>query len=1128
VKRGKNVAESDVGKRAPLSASKKALLEKRLRSGVRAATSGQTGAIQRRTRSGPLPLSFAQQRLWFLEQLEPESPLYNICAAVRIEGALDVDALGMSVQTLVDRHESFRTTFSSADGIPVQIVSEKGSSSLAMTDLTGGPESNRMDEALRIAAEEFRRPFDLTRGPLLRLGLIRLGGQDHLLLITMHHIVSDGWSMGIFIDEMAACYEAYASGTAPRLAELPIQYADFALWQREWLTGDLLETQLSYWKKALSGSSLVLQLPTDRPRPEVQTFNGRRYPIQLSRALSESLNALSRSEGATLFMTLLAAFKALLYRYTDQDDIIVGSPIANRNRVEVEGLIGFFVNTLVLRTDLSGEPSFRQLLARVRETALGAYAHQDLPFERLVEELQPERDMSYNPLFQVMFALQNIPQRPWELPGLKVTPLDVDAGTAKFDLTLEVVERTEGISGCFEYNTDLFDTETIERMAAHFTRLLEGVVADPDARISSLPILTEAEQHHVLVAWNATGAEYPRERCVHELIEAQVERVPAKTAVAFEGEALTYRELDQRANRLAHYLVAMGVGPETLVGVFMERCLETLVGLLGILKAGGAYVPLDPEYPRERLAYMMEDAGLRVVLTQERFRGQIPSGSVQAVYLDADAEAIARCPSSKPAVATRPEHLMYVIYTSGSTGKPKGVQVPHGAVVNFLWSMARRPGITEEDILVAVTTLSFDIHVLEIYLPLVVGAQSVLVSREVAGDGLRLLAALEDAGATMMQATPSTWRILLAAGWQGGTGFKALCGGEAFPADLASELYERVGELWNMYGPTETTVWSTCSRVEDPRGPILIGTPIANTTVYVLDRHGRPVPVGVPGELCIGGAGVTRGYLNRPELTAQRFLPDPFSQLPGARLYKTGDLVRYRRNGSLEYLGRLDTQVKVRGFRIELGEIETALTENASVRQAVVAAREIKAGDTRLVAYVVPSSGTSLTPTELRAHLRARLPEYMIPQHFVELDSLPLTPAGKIDRKGLPNPFETGRGSDTGYVAPATPTEALLASIWQEALGVERVGAHDNFFDLGGHSLLCMQVIERIRKQTGVRLSPRAILMNTLRQIAETLPAPGTGESHGDGQDRRRERSIAQPAASFLKRVRQRFLPGSD
>jgi amino acid adenylation domain-containing protein/non-ribosomal peptide synthase protein (TIGR01720 family) len=1022
-----------------------------------------------------IPLSFAQQRLWFIDQLEPGNAAYNMFNAVRLRGALDVAALERGFNQVVQRHESLRTTFAAKDGQPFQVIAPSLEISLPVVDITTLSGAEQETEVQRLAREEAQRPFDLSKGPLVRCSLLRLSdnpatGASHVLLLTMHHIVSDGWSMGVLFRETILLAQAYAAGQDDPLPALPLQYADFAVWQREWLQGEVLERQISYWKKQLADAPAALELPTDHPRPALQTYRGARIQVALSRELSDALQELSRQEDVTLFMTLLAAFQVLLSRYSRQTDIVVGSPVANRSRAELEGLIGCFVNDLVLRTDLSDNPSFREALKRAREACLGAYDHQDVPFEKLVDELRVARDLSRNPLFQVMFILQNAPMILPDLSGLSVEALDIEPDTAQFDLRLSLQETPAGITGILEYNTDLFERQTIVRMFEHFQQLLLGVVANPGQRLSDLPLLTESEQQQILVKWNATQAAYPQDKCIHELFEAQVKKTPDSVALVFDPNTpgagdrhLTYRELNQRANQLAHYLRSQGMGPDELVGICVERSLEMVVGLLGVLKAGGAYVPLDPTFPKERLAFMLADSRLPVLLTQERLVADLPEHQARVIRLDADWPDIAKEKTSNPALVGNRDQLAYVIYTSGSTGRPKGVQVVQGALVNFLTSMRREPAITPEDRLLSVTTLSFDIAGLELYLPLIVGAQVEVISREMAADGFRLSERLKSSGATVMQATPATWRLLLDAGWDETGQVKALCGGETLAPELAGALLPRATSLWNLYGPTETTIWSTLARMESAGGIAPIGRPIANTQVYVLDEHLNPTPVGVPGELYIGGDGLARGYLNRPDLTAEKFVPNPFVA-GGCRLYKTGDLARWQPSGNLEYLGRIDFQVKVHGFRIELGEIESALSQHPDVRQTVVVACEDHPGDKRLVAYIVPRASAELPVGELRSALKTRLPDYMLPNAFVFLDQLPLTPNGKIDRKALPSP-EPGAGLATAYVAPRSELEQIISQVWAETLQVEKVGVNDNFFELGGHSLLVTRIHSHLRER---------------------------------------------------------------
>ena len=1032
--------------------------------------------IESVSRKNDLPLSFAQRRLWFFDQLKPNSAVYNIPMAMKISGPLNIQALQKALDAIVSRHEVLRTTFAPVDGVPVQEIATTRSLELKIIDLSHVPADEREAEVQRPLIAETCRPFNLSVDLMLRGTLLKVEPTEYVLLIVLHHIASDGWSMEVLSRELAALYEAFSGGKPSPLAGLSVQYVDFSVWQRQWFQGKVLETQLSYWEKQLRGIP-ALQLPTDRPRPAIQTFRGKRQSLVLPNTLSDDLKSLSGNEGVTLFMTMLAAFQVLLYRYTGQEDIGVGSPIANRTRPEVEGLIGFFANTLVLRTDLSGKPSFRELLARVRKVALDAYENQDLPFETLVEKLNPDRDLSQSPFFQAMFVLQNSPISTIELSGLTVSFVHVDNATTKFDLTLLMVQAPDSLTASLEYNTDLFDAATIRRMLGHFEVLLGGIVANPDQRLSELPILTAAERQQILVEWNNTKRDYPNDECIHDLFEAQVERTPDTVAVVFEGEQLTYRELNCRANQLAHYLRKLGVSPDVLVGICVERSLEMIVGLLAILKAGGAYVPLDPAFPKERLAFKMKDAGLKLVVTQHRLAGELPKGQLQTICLDTDWGAVAKESRQNPCHHAAAQNRAYVIYTSGSTGKPKGVEITHDAVVNFLRSMREQPGLTDQDVLLAVTTVSFDIAGLELYLPLIVGARVVIVSREVAADGARLMKYITQAQATVMQATPATWRMLLSNDWQGGKQLRILCGGEALPGELADQLLERGASLWNLYGPTESTIWSTLYRVEAADSSTPIGRPIANTKVYVLDHHLGPVPIGVPGELHIGGAGLARGYLNRPELTAEKFIPNPFSDAPGERLYKTGDLARYLPDGNIELLSRIDYQVKIRGFRIELGEIEAALCQHPNIRETVVVAQEDVSGEKRLVGYVVPSQESAPTIRELRNFLQTTLPDYMVPSAIVFLDSLPLTPNGKIDRRALP-PLDGSRDLISTFAEPRNDVERQLVRIWQEVLMVDRIGTRDNFFEIGGHSLLAARMFAKLERCLKVRV-PLAMLFQT-------------------------------------------------
>jgi amino acid adenylation domain-containing protein len=1049
--------------------------------------------------AGPAELSFPQQRLWFLDQLEPGRATYVMPGAIEMCGALEVPVLERALGALAGRHESLRTGIVMVEGRPRQTVSEPQAWTLQVVDLSD--EADPRERLTHLLRREAARSFDLTRAPLFRARLYRLAPDRHVLLLKMHHIISDGWSLGILFRELGELYDCFRRGEAATLPPLPIQYRDYALWQRRWLQGEALEGLLAHWRSRLAGAPQVFELPTDRPRPAVETHRGAMHPFTLPRELVEALRAFARREGATLYMTLLSGFTVLLSRYSGQQDILVGTPVANRNRAEIEDVVGCFINTLVLRADLSGDPPARELLGRMREVCLDAFAHQDLPFERLVDAMRPTRDVSRNPVVQVLFALQNAPQRPLELPGLTLSPLDIESGVAQVDLTLQVQETAAGLRGSFEYATDLFDEATIQRMAVHWRSLLEAMVAGPERRVSELPLLAEAERRQVLVAWNETAAEYPRHTAVHELFEAQVERSPEAVALTFEDQRLTYREVDRRSNQLAHHLHALGVGPSARVGLCVERSLEMVVGLLGVLKAGAAYVPLDPSFPEERLRFMGDDAQLALLVSTADLAHAFDLPREHHVLLDADAKTITSAPDTRVRLDERtagPEDPAYVIYTSGSTGKPKGVVVPHRAVVNFLTSMAREPGLTADDVLVAVTTLSFDIAVLELLLPLTLGASVVIATHDETLDGRALGALLDRRQATVMQATPVTWRLLLEAGWIPEPGFKSLVGGEALPRDLADQLLACGVELWNMYGPTETTVWSTCARITDTSNGITIGKPIANTTVRLLDARRNLSPIGVPGELCIGGAGVALGYWNRPELSADRFIPDPFDTGSAATLYRTGDRARWRADGTLEHLGRLDDQVKVRGFRIEVGEVEAAVARDPAVREVAVAAREDTPGNKRLVAYLVVPDAPGDLEDRIRARIRSVLPEYMVPSRFVMLRALPRTENGKLDRKALPEPAGAAAPLQAA-VAPRNPTEATVLGVFREVLERDDFGVFGNFFDLGGDSLMAARMVLRLRAASSCDVPLRMLFeQQTVAALAEAIDALAWIASDGD------------------------------
>jgi len=1059
-------------------------LARRLEDSGGAPRDAQPPPLARASREQLLPLSFAQQRLWFLEQLEPGRSTYNMPAALRIRGALDVAALERCLAELVRRHEVLRTTYEAQGGLARQVIHAPGALKLARVDVGALPAEAREAEALRLARQEAERPFELATGPLLRTTLVRLADTEHVLVVVLHHIVSDGWSITVLIQEMSALYEAFAQGRPSPLPELAVQYADYALWQRQWLTGAELERQLGYWTRQLAGAPAVLALPHDRPRPAVQTFRGASVPVRLSGALSLALKGLAQREGVTPFMLVLAAFQVLLHRHSGQGDISVGSPIAGRRLAELEGLVGFFVNSLVLRTRLEDNPSFRALLPRVRETTLGAYAHQDIPFEKLVDELRPERDLGHAPLFQVWFSLDKPRLEDFSTSALSLSMVDAQADVAKFDLTLFLTDGPEGIHGHFDYNTDLFDESTLVRMAGHLRVLLEGVVAAPDTRVSELPLLTAAERQRVLVEWNQARRELPAPALVHRLFEAQARRAPAAPAVCFGAETLTYAELNARANQLAHRLRRLGVGPEVLVAVCLERSVELAVALLAIPKAGGAWLPLDPTLPAERLSFLTTDAWAPVLLTHSSLEHLVDRRG-EVILLDEHAPRLAHESTEDLDTALTADSLAYVIYTSGSTGQPKGTLLTHGGLTNTALQTADFMELGPGRRLLQFFSVGFDASVSEFFPALLSGACLVMASREELMPGAPLLEVVRAQAITTLKLTPS---VLAQLEPEGLAGVRTLiAAGEACAPELVAR-WKPGRRFVNAYGPTECTVCATVNTDVDARR-VTLGRPFHNVRAYVLDEALRPVPVGVPGELYIGGAGVARGYLGRPELTAERFVPDPFATEPGARLYRTGDMVRWLVHGELEYQGRADFQVKVRGFRIEPGEVESVLRRHPRVREALVMAREDVPGHKRLVAYVVAREGEAMDILTLRVFLGETLPEYMVPAVFVPLAALPLNSNGKVDRKALPAPDASGDERRVTYVEPQKGTERRLADLWAAVLGVERVGAHDNFFALGGDSIISIQVVARAR-QAGLVFATRDLFQHqTVAQLARVVKA---------------------------------------
>jgi amino acid adenylation domain-containing protein len=1070
---------------ASLSPAKRALLEFKLRQSAPKPVAG--ASIPRRTRHSPAPLSFAQERLWFLTQLEPDSPAYNMSLVRRLSGNLAVAALQQALSEIVRRHESLRTRFEDLDGIPQQVIDEPQECSLKLVDLTGTAATERMAEAQRLAREELRRPFELSREWGLRAQLLRLSETEHILLLTMHHIVSDGWSLGVLFGELQRLYEAYTRNEASPLPELRLQYADFAVWQREWLEAAELQKQLSYWKEQLAGVSPV-ELPLDNPRPPSPSYRGEKQWLRLSPELSRELHALARAEGATLFMVMLAAFQVLLSRYSGQTDICVGSPIANRNRAQLEDLIGSFVNTLLLRTDLSGDPGFSELLKRVQEVALAGYAHQDLPFEKLVDELHPERSLSRNPLFDVIFAMQNAQSSAAQMGGLQLEPWGEGSKTTRMDLEVHVSEGKQGLVCTFVYATDLFEAETIERLIGHYEQLLQAIVIDRTQRVSELPLLTSAERTQLLTQWNATATQYP-EQGIAQLYEAQAEQHGTAIAVRYGDEKLSYAELNERANQLAHYLREFGVGPERLVAICVERSLDMLVGLLGVLKAGGAYLPLDPSYPADRLIYMLKDAQPSLLLTQTKLVSPLPKTGLRTVCLDGDRDSIARKPIDNLRSETTLENLAYVMYTSGSTGYPKGVAVTQRNVVRLVREN-NYASLNANEVFLQFAPLTFDASTLEVWGALLNGAQLVVFPP--------YTPTLEELGGTIEKNKIST--LWLTAGLfhqlvderpQSLTGVRqVLAGGDVLSVPHVEKAlrFMNGNRLINGYGPTENTTFTCCHLIKSSGNrSIPIGRPLANTQVYVLDRNYQPVPVGVPGELYVGGDGLARGYLNRPELTAERFIPDLFSSKPGARLYRTGDLVRYLASGELEFIRRVDQQVKIRGFRIEPAEIEYALGQHPGVAECVVTTAPAEPGEKFLAAYVVAAAGRKPETSELRSFLQEKLPEYMIPGAFVFLDAMPLTPNGKVDQQALPALDKASLPIEQ-FVEPRTATEKTLCYIWAKALRLERVGIFDNFFDLGGNSLTATRLISRVRSVLNVDLPLRALFESpTIAEFAQLV-----------------------------------------
>jgi amino acid adenylation domain-containing protein len=1070
------------------------------------------------------PASFAQQRLWFLDQLEPGTAAYNLVRAFRITGPLDISALTSAIRGVVRRHEALRTIFETVEGEARQVVLSDVDVQVPIVDVTHLPRREAQSAALRIAGEEGKKPFDLTKGPLFRALLVRLSRDQYLLVLAMHHIVTDGWSISILFRELARCYEGFVNQKEPELPELPLQYVEYAQWQREYVSAEVLAKQVEYWKNKLAGAQTILDLPADHPRPATHSWHGATEELIFDSQILAELKKLAQQEGATLFMVSMAAFQALLWRYTGQDNILVGTPTAARSQIEIENLIGFFVNTLVFRSDFSDHLTFRDLVRQVRACALEAYAHQDVPFEKLVEELAPERSIDITPLFQVMFTFQNIPKQIFEISGLEMKELEFETGIAKFDLSVEMYEDHE-FHCRFEYNTDLFEKQTILRKLGHFRNLVSCVLENPDQLLSQIPLMDAGEREQIVVESNNTPAEYPRALLIHTAFELQAASRPKSPALRFQGMELSYQHLNEEANRLAHYLIKKGVGPGMLVGVCVERCPEMVVALLAALKTGAAYVPLDPTYPEERLSFMIEDARLGCVITRHGIQKKLPTSVPTVIALDSEAEVIRNESPHNPSLKLTGIQRAYVIYTSGSSGRPKGVEGTHRGAINRFWWMWERYPFQAGEVCCQKTNLGFVDSIWEIFGPLLAGVPSVILPPETVLDPEELLQSLARHGVTRMVLVPSLLRALLDHAPDLGQRVPKLklwsCSGEVLSADLAQRFRQACPEakLLNIYGSSEVAADVTWHEVgEEDTTTVPIGKPISNSQVYVLDRQMNPVPVGVRGQIYVGGDGLAAGYWNRPELTAERFVANPIAPEQSARLYRTGDLGRWRANGEIEYLGRVDSEVKLRGMRIELGEIEAVLRTHALVGEAVVELAE-ESGQARLLAYVVSRNGQAPNARELRRHLRTKLPEPMVPARYVVLEELPLLASGKVNRRALAGTAGVVL-TEQGMTPPRTETERKLGEIWKELLKVEEVGVDQNFFELGGHSLLVLQVIARIRRLFEVELPVRTVFEEpTLAGLAasvEKAEAQGLKARTPILQRRPRPETIAAPSREAL------------
>lgn len=1066
---------------AALSPAKRAALERHLESKKPLSTAGQIAP--QRPKGGSIPLSFSQQRLWFLEQLEPGLPFYNLPLATRMTGTLIVSRLCDSLNEIIRRHEILRTTFSAVEGHPRQVITPDVRLEIPVFDLSSLPEAEQKIEVARLASIEANRPFNLTRDIPIRCALLRLHDADHVLLVTMHHIASDGWSMGIFWNELSTLYVAFCSGRTSPLVPLQMQYADFAVWQREWLSGTESDRLLAYWKKKLMSAPPLLQMPTDRTRPRVQAFEGAAYTVPLPQLLTEDLKVLCRRTGATLYMALLAVFNVLLFRYSGQADLVVGSPVANRTRVEWEKLIGFFVNTLVIRTDVSDDPTFEELIVRIRETGLEAFAHQDLPFEKLVEELQPERNLAYNPIFQVMFVLQNF-QSATQMGKQQNAP-QFSVGTSKFDLTFSAAEMADGLTIGFEYDSKLFEQQTIVAMSEVSRAIIENVVRQPATRISGIPLLSPEDQHRIITESAGLSGWPVHASLIHHLCEVPAKETPDAPAVVFGSLCLSYRVLNERANQLGRALRDKGICPEVYVGVFLDRSPEVLIALLGILKAGGVYVPLDPAYPRERLEFMIEDSSISVLLTQEKLVTELSGFSGETLCIDRDWHFISGYQNHNLGTAISSDNLAYVIYTSGSTGRPKGSAVEHRGVCNLAEAEVHAFGLSASDRVLQFASLSFDASLFEILMTLRAGATLCMAERDKILPGPPLVQLLRQQEVNVLVIPPSALAVF--PGVTLPDLHVIIAVGEACPLEMVKHW--NIGRrFFNAYGPTEASICSIIAQCTNDQINPPIGRAIPNTKAYLLDEYMNPVPPGASGEIYLAGTGVSRGYHRQPGLTAERYLPDPYSQTSGTRCYKTGDRARLLSNGELQYLGRVDQQVKIRGYRIELGEVETALAHHSAIRQAAVAVQSSRSGEMRIVAYYVAENSTGLSASELRHFLRRTLPDFMVPSTFIPLEALPMNAHGKLDRKALPAIFDLPQlSSEAAPAVPRNATEEQLVRIWRELLELEP-GIHDNFFELGGHSLLATRAVSRINTAFQVNLPLRDMFeFPTITELAQLV-----------------------------------------